>query len=72
MDPGGGHVSLRMVNVTWIDLDPLAFILHFLNQFRIVYRDYGRKGSAELTLQHPSIRKSWHSLRRQAAVARLV
>jgi hypothetical protein len=23
---GGGHVSLRVVNVTWIDLDPLAFI----------------------------------------------
>jgi hypothetical protein len=21
------------MNVTWIDLDPLAFILHFLNQF---------------------------------------
>jgi hypothetical protein len=29
----GGHVSLRVVNVTWIDLDSLAFILHFLNQF---------------------------------------
>jgi hypothetical protein len=29
----GGHVSLRVVNVTWIDLNPLAFILHFLNQF---------------------------------------
>jgi hypothetical protein len=28
----GGHVSLRVVNVTWIELDPLAFILHFLNQ----------------------------------------
>jgi hypothetical protein len=27
----GGHVSLRVVNVTWIDLDLLAFILHFLN-----------------------------------------
>jgi hypothetical protein len=33
-----GHVSLRVVNVTWIDLDPLAFILHFLNQFRIASR----------------------------------
>jgi hypothetical protein len=30
---GGGHVSLRVVNITWIDLDSLAFILHFLNQF---------------------------------------
>jgi hypothetical protein len=29
----GGHVSFRVVNVTWIDLDFLAFILHFLNQF---------------------------------------
>jgi hypothetical protein len=29
----GGHVSLRVVNVTWINLDSLAFILHFLNQF---------------------------------------
>jgi hypothetical protein len=27
------HVSLRVVNVTWINLDSLAFILHFLNQF---------------------------------------
>jgi hypothetical protein len=31
-------VSLREVNVTWIDLDPLAFILHFLNQFWIASR----------------------------------
>jgi hypothetical protein len=23
-------------------------------------RDYGRSGSAALTLRHPSIRKSWH------------
>jgi hypothetical protein len=22
-----GHVSFRVVNVTWIDLDPLAFVL---------------------------------------------
>jgi hypothetical protein len=27
------HTSLLMVNVTWTNLDPLAFILHFLNQF---------------------------------------
>jgi hypothetical protein len=27
---GGGHVAVCVVNVTWIDLDPLAFILHFL------------------------------------------
>jgi hypothetical protein len=31
-------------------------------------RDYGRRGSATLTMRHPSIRKSWHQLRRQAAV----
>jgi hypothetical protein len=30
-----GHISLCVVNVTWIDLDPLAFILHFLKQFWI-------------------------------------
>jgi hypothetical protein len=34
----GGHISLRVVNVTWIDLDPLTFILHFLNQLRIASR----------------------------------
>jgi hypothetical protein len=34
----GGHVSLRVVNVTWIDLDPLALILHFLNQSWIASR----------------------------------
>jgi hypothetical protein len=28
-----GHVSLRVVNVTWIDWDSLAIIFHFLNQF---------------------------------------
>jgi hypothetical protein len=33
-------------------------------------REYGRMGSAALTTQHPSIRKSWHYVRRQAAVAR--
>jgi hypothetical protein len=27
MDGGGGHVSLRVLNLTWINLDPLAFIL---------------------------------------------
>jgi hypothetical protein len=27
---GGGHFPLRVVNVTWTDLDPLAFILHLL------------------------------------------
>jgi hypothetical protein len=30
-------VSLRVVNVTWMDLDPLAFI-HFFNQFWNVAR----------------------------------
>jgi hypothetical protein len=35
-------------------------------------RNYGRKGSAALTMRHPSIRKSQHKLSRQAAVARLV
>jgi hypothetical protein len=35
-------------------------------------RDYGRRGSAALTMRHPFIRKSWHQLRRQAAVARSV
>jgi hypothetical protein len=34
----GRHVSFRVVNVMWIDLDPLALILHFLNQFRIKSR----------------------------------
>jgi hypothetical protein len=31
----GGHISLRVVNVTWSDLDALAFILNFFKQFRI-------------------------------------
>jgi hypothetical protein len=34
----GGHVSLRVVNLTWIDMDPLVFILQFLNQFWIASR----------------------------------
>jgi hypothetical protein len=29
----GGQVSSRVVNVMWIDLDPLALTLHFLNRF---------------------------------------
>jgi hypothetical protein len=29
-------------------------------------RDYGRMGSAALTTRHPSNRKIWHLLRRQA------
>jgi hypothetical protein len=28
--------------------------------FGLENRDYGRIGSAALTTQHPSIRKSWH------------
>jgi hypothetical protein len=35
---GGGHVSLHVVNVTWIELDSLAFIRLFLNQFWITSR----------------------------------
>jgi hypothetical protein len=33
-----GHVSLCLVNVTWIDLDSFALILHFLNQFSVASR----------------------------------
>jgi hypothetical protein len=33
-----GHVSFRVVNVARINLDPLAFILHFLNLFWIASR----------------------------------
>jgi hypothetical protein len=33
-----GHVSLPVLNITWTNLDSLAFILHFLNQFTIVVR----------------------------------
>jgi hypothetical protein len=32
------HVSLRVVKVTWVDLEPLAFILRFLNKCWIVSR----------------------------------
>jgi hypothetical protein len=32
-------------------------------------RDYGHKGTVAFTTRHPYIRKSWHLLRRQAAVA---
>jgi hypothetical protein len=35
---GQGHVSFRVMNVSWIDLDPLAFILRILNQFWIAIR----------------------------------
>jgi hypothetical protein len=34
--------------------------------------DYGRRGSVALTMRHPSVRRSWHKLHRQAAVARSV
>jgi hypothetical protein len=34
----GEHISPRVVNVTWIDLDSLAFILNFVNQFWIASR----------------------------------
>jgi hypothetical protein len=35
---GGGHVSLHVVNVTWTEMDQLAFNLHSLNQFWIAGR----------------------------------
>jgi hypothetical protein len=38
MDRGGGEVSPLVGNGTWIDLDLLVFILHFLNQFWIASR----------------------------------
>jgi hypothetical protein len=34
----GEQVSLVIVNVAWTDLDPLAFILQFLNRFYITSR----------------------------------
>jgi hypothetical protein len=34
----GGNISLHVVNVIWINLDPLAFILHSLNLFWIESR----------------------------------
>jgi hypothetical protein len=34
----GGQVSFRVVNVTWTDLDSLAFILHLFSHFYIVSR----------------------------------
>jgi hypothetical protein len=34
----GEQVSLRVENVTWIDLDSLAFIFHFLNQSLIAIK----------------------------------
>jgi hypothetical protein len=33
-------------------------------------RDYGRRGFAAVTTRQPSIRKRWHYLGRQAALAR--
>jgi hypothetical protein len=33
-----GHISFCVANVTWINLHPLAFIIHFLNQFWIASR----------------------------------
>jgi uncharacterized membrane protein len=33
-----GHVFLHVVNITWIDLDSLAFVLHFLNRVWIASR----------------------------------
>jgi hypothetical protein len=33
-----GHGPLRVVNITWIDLDSFAFILHLLNQSWIAIR----------------------------------
>jgi hypothetical protein len=49
----------------------LLLLLLLLLLFGLENRDYGRRGSAALTMQLPSIRKSWH-FRRQAAVARSV
>jgi hypothetical protein len=34
----GGQVPLRMVNVTWTDLDSPAFILHLCKNFWIASR----------------------------------
>jgi hypothetical protein len=31
----GGHVALRVVSVMCVDLDPLAFILHYASQLCI-------------------------------------
>jgi hypothetical protein len=34
----GGHVSVCLVDVTWINLDSLALTLHFMSQFCIARR----------------------------------
>jgi hypothetical protein len=38
----------------------LLLLLLLLYQAGLENRDYGRRGSAELTMRHPSIRRSWH------------
>jgi hypothetical protein len=48
------------------------YICHVKESSGIEHRDYGRRGSDSLTIRHPSIRKCWHYLRRQADVARSV
>jgi hypothetical protein len=64
--------------VAGLELDPLSLmstseeLLERSSGFGLEIRDYGHWGSTTLTTQHPSICKSWHWLRRQAAVIRLV
>jgi hypothetical protein len=40
----------------------LLSVLKFIEQqlSGLENRDYGRRGSAALTMRHPSIRRSWH------------
>jgi hypothetical protein len=59
-----------LVNLFRISQNSLIQIMKIIREMKLddletgrINRDYGHRGSAALTTQHPSIRKSWHYFR---------
>jgi hypothetical protein len=59
-----GPLAITLEVVPFHEYVSFPAFLPFLNASRkssgLENRDYGRTGSAALTMRHPSIRKSWH------------
>jgi hypothetical protein len=69
------ELAVKKINILYLltEINAHKFYMQSTNKFDLLEnRYYGRRGSTALTMRQPSTRKSWHLLRRQAAVARSV
>jgi hypothetical protein len=60
LSEGSSEALSTSVLVKYLELSSEMLCASVLVKSGLEIRDYGRRGSAALTMRHPSIRKSWH------------